>query len=145
MPPRPLRAIAILVAFIIVGTLAAALPQPAGAQIRFFDNGGIGINPPSTNPHSYPQVGCLPPRELWNGVCVDKCPPGQVHKQPNGACDHSLSFRERSGLSAVWRCILPRGAVRAFPSCPAPAGAQPGSSCQCLVPNGSTYVDGVVK
>ena len=145
MPPRPLRAIAILVAFIIAGTLAAALPQPAGAQIRFFDNGGIGINPPSTNPHSYPQVGCLPPRELWNGVCVDKCPPGQVHKQPNGACDRERAFGQGSSVSAAKRCyMLHVGAIVRPNWCPVSPNAAIGSACQCLSPTGFP-VNGIVR
>ena len=29
---------------------------------------------------------CLPGQEIWNGKCVPKCPPGFIHKPPNGAC-----------------------------------------------------------
>ena len=29
---------------------------------------------------------CLPNQDLWNGKCVPKCPPGQVHTGPNGVC-----------------------------------------------------------
>ena len=29
---------------------------------------------------------CLAPKELFHGLCVAKCPSGQHHTQPNGAC-----------------------------------------------------------
>ncbi len=33
---------------------------------------------------------CGPNQDLWNGKCVPKCPPGQVHKPPNGACGPAI-------------------------------------------------------
>ncbi len=31
-------------------------------------------------------VGCPPSQDMFNGQCVPKCPPGQIHKMPNGVC-----------------------------------------------------------
>ena len=39
---------------------------------------------------------CLPPKEIWNGKCVNKCPPGRVHLPPNGLC--GLLPKAPSGL-----------------------------------------------
>ncbi len=33
-----------------------------------------------------PPPSCPPGNEMWNGQCVPKCPPGQVHTPPNGTC-----------------------------------------------------------
>jgi hypothetical protein len=40
---------------------------------------GNGVCQPQTQ-------GCPPNQELWNGYCVAKCPPNQIHFPPNGAC-----------------------------------------------------------
>ena len=40
----------------------------------------------SASPAGAAVVLCAPPKEMWNGQCVDKCAAGQVHTPPNGQC-----------------------------------------------------------
>ncbi len=124
-------------ALIVAGmSIAALMVVPASAQLRIYD-GSNATNQPSALPGRELTV-CLPPGEMSNGKCVDRCPPGRVHKPPNGACGRERSFQQGSSVNAVRRCWWLHAPVlgRAQTWCPAPAGAEVGDACQCPSPSG---------
>jgi hypothetical protein len=73
---------------------------------------------------------CLPPREIWQGQCVNKCPAGQFHAAPDGRCQLPVlvvpSSRPCLPPNEVWlgRCVArcPLGQVHTVPNgkCQAP-------------------------
>ena len=77
-------------------------------------------------------LGCPPNKDMFNGKCVPKCPPGQVHKMPNGVCGPPLVLCLPPNEIFNGKCVAqcPPGQVHKLPN-----GACGPKLVLCLPPN----------